>query len=1243
MKFIFLLIFFSVGVMAQVQNTSPLDERTPVKTDLAPAKVYDADAQKWYFNPCSNIGACGFALHKICIYDGYGKSHCECADGYNMSSSGECLSYCHEDINPCTGKDTCVEDIEDKAICLDSGSATFWNYCGDKTSASCGGVLLCEEHDLNGECIIVRTNYYGLNTNIYTSAKAINNWEAYFLNYNNDFSPTSNFIKQDGINYIQDELINFEYSNDYDKNYVIGQPKDYNSFLEVYGSSKPYILFKKVDYDTDILHYAFLAQGNINKNAFNSDFDILKLPYTEVYSPDYSNVSLVWGEFIHQMTNIITFLNRDLVFDGFIYSDTDLSNGLIICNDIECKGVTSHTASNDTGGSWEGAIINNSANIIYLHENWEAFACPSKNSKFTDCKIIEPNRTYDSLTEVMLPSSPYVESIIVQPKTQVELYDFYGQNTPYVTVYQDPNYRGNHITYVNENVYNNHIHNPRSVYKSGNLNVYLNIKEKDSAVYDNNNDEYITMTNSTPWEIEDSANSYKTLIVENGTHEIRNEGVDITWTDDTHTMYYRRHDFYDTPIDKDDIKSIKVNTGWEVYLCPDEAKEECKFFSESDDIRGSYSPTKIKYMLVQPKNHATMNRFYGHKEYASRYNGGLFGYVELYKSDDLEGEREIVLDIGVIEIGVNTIIKPEQVKGIRVVGGLKVIGHGELKTTNAEGVSKVFSKFKVNKNLPNSSNVNFEAGFIKLNLNNLGKLEIYSGHYPSVITHANLNANARSLAPGLVKYAPKNTIKAFYSNTGNYYPYLPNESYQKYWKEDEDQNKVMDNADFVYYAAHGSWVSGKGSDQDVLQNLSFVNYKDYLSEGTAMGDYETEWMITSACNGLGRVICDTCRIMGTIYNGIEACKGSSACIHLYETSEYEVFDSYKQHFANGLHGFGGMYILSHWIGTYYDESKEFWDDVDSHSIAYAWNHNFGSGTPERNAGYIAPGPCLGYDNGLDIPSYVHDDHFWGYGLLEGGTLPDPDRKFIKDYGYCYYAYVNYENRHYDFSQINHKPEEWIVLNESNQEIITESISNNLAIAFKIKKEDVFNGETIVSYNKEDKDNFLTVDYDVNSSIWDLELNDDSLIYSLKNNADIFYDNNIKNTVETYNYKVLNIDIALMADRHYDYSGNADNTANVYEVIFTFNLSNNGNPFLEENYIKIGVNPLNGEILSCKAKIMAVTSDSEVIDYKIIDTDYDNLVNQNGDNYYKGYYKKNNQYRPAIYDINKPDIEVVKVY
>ena len=86
-----------------------------------------------------------------------------------------------------------------------------------------------------------------------------------------------------------------------------------------------------------------------------------------------------------------------------------------------------------------------------------------------------------------------------------------------------------------------------------------------------------------------------------------------------------------------------------------------------------------------------------------------------------------------------------------------------------------------------------------------------------------------------------------------------------------------------------------------------------------------------------------------------------------------------------------------------------------------------------------------------------------------------------------------------------------------------------------------------------------------------------------------------------------------------------------------------NPFLDENYVRIRVNPATGEILSCRAKVMAVTQGNEIIEHKVIDNVYNELVEQNGDNYYKGYYKENNQYRPAIYDISKADIEVVKVF
>jgi hypothetical protein len=277
-----------------------------------------------------------------------------------------------------------------------------------------------------------------------------------------------------------------------------------------------------------------------------------------------------------------------------------------------------------------------------------------------------------------------------------------------------------------------------------------------------------------------------------------------------------------------------------------------------------------------------------------------------------------------------------------------------------------------------------------------------------------------------------------------------------------------------------------------------------------------------------------------------------------------------------------------------------------------------------------------------VYSYVHNDHFWNYGSINGGTQKDPNKAFIVNEGFCYYAYAGYKERPYSFSDIKHDPANWIILDQEDGGFVTDGITSNLLSYFKINEDDVFVGESLISYSKADENNFLTMNFDKDSSIWDVFI-DDNLVYSLKNNSDIFYENNIQSIVDTYNYEILNVNLSLIADRHYDYEGNADDEVGVYEVIFTYNLSNNGNPFLEENYVKIGVNPVTGDITSIKTKIMPIGESNEIIDYKLIDNDFNDLVSQNGEIYYKAYYKTNNQYRPAIYKIDTSDIEVVKVY
>jgi hypothetical protein len=946
----------------------------------------------------------------------------------------------------------------------------------------------------------------------------------------------------------------------------------------------------------------------------------------------------------------------------------DISKGLVICgnNDIgeyECKAIKrmawnfrdhdyNINKPDTTSSNW--STIFDTADIVYLHEGWEAFVCKYAYDNITDCKLLNEEETYDGFNSTFLKP----ELLIVQPKTPEVLQEAYG-DIPYALVYDEPNFNGNHVlVYADSSedikMYPNPIKYPRSVFNNHKgLNLYLNIGDivknttlgSGSSLYDITNDKFINSTDSTPWEIE--SNISGTIVTyTNEKFGVHNDGMKIIYSNGIPITRYTGDVFlgYHNSF----IKSISLSEGWEAYICNDVERNNCLHYDTEGELKislvaiwGNYFT--IEYMKIQPKNHATFNRFYGHREYngnQQEYGNGLIGYVELYENIDYTGRKEIIIGSGKFKIGEDTFLKPRDVKRVKVVGGVNLTGSYGGFDPQGNWVSNEIETF-LGSNIPIYHYNTF-----------LNSITVPYSNQPSIITHAEMSANARSVAKGLYSYTPAGIVKNYYTSEDVSPESTKRKSEENFWKENEEQNKIMDNADFVYYAAHGAWDSDGGS-QAVLDSFSFVS--SYSKEGKSMGDYETEWMLTSACNSLGKYKCIECE--DVIDGYLVTLTGEDECRHIppthddcsrsIKTTEKDALEVYDDIFANGLHGFAGMYTVSKWIGTYYGESSNFWKKIkNGSSVAYSWTSSFGSYVPERNAGYIAPGPCRKYlKNGEMIYSYIHNDHFWGYGAIYGGTRPDPNKEFIKNEGFCYYSYNNGDqNGDYDFSQINPSSSDWLVLNQDeDNSFVKDSLSSNIVNYFNVKPDNVFIGDSLVSFGIENRNDFLTIESDVSVSIHDASMKDDNLVYSLKHNADIFYDNNVKSIVDKYGYEILNVNLSMIVDRHYDTDENPDKEINASEVIFSYNLSKNGNPFLEENYVKIGVNPKTGEILSVSTKISPIEESGEKIDYQKIDSDYNELVIQDGEVYLKAYCLINNQYRPAIYRVDVSDIEVVKVY
>ena len=117
---------------------------------------------------------------------------------------------------------------------------------------------------------------------------------------------------------------------------------------------------------------------------------------------------------------------------------------------------------------------------------------------------------------------------------------------------------------------------------------------------------------------------------------------------------------------------------------------------------------------------------------------------------------------------------------------------------------------------------------------------------------------------------------------------MPSERVKTYltqFGEDNAQNKDMDNADLNIIISHGGWLFDSSIDKSIGSSLSVLgksnnkvywNNSEFVKYGASIGDNDTEWILTPACNSLGD----------------EEMESRS-------TSNKETLDSYKELFANG--------------------------------------------------------------------------------------------------------------------------------------------------------------------------------------------------------------------------------------------------------------------------------------------------------------------------------------------------------
>ena len=610
---------FSVSIFGQVQVVKPIGS----KLNLTPTPVF-------YIDQCTrpNYYPCALAPNTICVDDGKGEFHCECKDNYVKSDNGACVDLCHKDVNPC-GNLLCDENIIDgQAICL-------MEHYSLKNKEH--GVLVCDDYGLAGRCYIFYDNF---KTSGFKSLKVLGNWEV-FTREEDQRQSTWELP----FEYIDnsDEVYNF-----LGNRYLTIQPKDYETFALYYGTLKHYIEIK-----THSFREVFKEKGTFNRGvrgftitsiSTNSGLKVIGLPE----SVDITDVN--------EDNNTVLFTHEIKILDSY----EDISDGLVVCNIDSCKGFQTHGYYYDeysfsknwpiTTGDSSSPIIEE-ADSIYLHEGWEALVCRHANSLLSNCKKIvhSSTGTYENWNVITGGFIPRL--LIVQPSTKEKLKEVTGDN--YTILYSEPNYQGNSIAFYKKGErVPNPIKQVRSILNKGDVNTYLN-KNKIGNFSNNNkkivtsDDNYLHTTDSTSWVFDNPKNlnlsitpslSLNTIFLTEKSKYIKNEGIRIKGSIDTDGVNFIDYDntyqgkvvlsSYDI-VKIDDLTSIEIYEGWEVYFCSDIEKNYCAYFNEDDDLytikvwylsnswyqRNYEFVPEIKYMFVQPTNHKKINQVYGHKEY----------------------------------------------------------------------------------------------------------------------------------------------------------------------------------------------------------------------------------------------------------------------------------------------------------------------------------------------------------------------------------------------------------------------------------------------------------------------------------------------------------------------------------------------------------------------------------------------------------------------------------------------------
>lgn len=473
----------------------------------------------------------------------------------------------------------------------------------------------------------------------------------------------------------------------------------------------------------------------------------------------------------------------------------------------------------------------------------------------------------------------------------------------------------------------------------------------------------------------------------------------------------------------DDISSVHLSNEWEAYVCQHSNHNgSCQYIAGETygntinlSISGYAIDNNVSSFTIQPMSFEKAREYYGYREigengYAPQAFAYLYEHSNYAQPTYTNDYRRLFLDSAwnyQLPNLADYIMKPDMTSSVELFGSAYMVlldnsnNEKKLKTSHHDFLDNiVWSDVGIYDSFDfRTYNDNVKGAWLigEDYTGSIGWFVASDVSDPGHATKVGFNASV-DLDEVRIEVVRDDIISYPWGVISTQTLYSRLTDYQNSRKEFEIYG---DNYDLIFLGAHGSFgwsdagtqytgddnwnvvinIIAGDSPYDIESGVNSLNRGRWMD---IVGTINTDWVLTSACNSMGR---DHSEGFPPQYT--------------YDPINPNVINAWKYPLER-LHGAGGFRDESWWGGYYEDyEYYNFWNDLQTKPVSEAWVDSFSTQNtlldpdPVRAARFLTREDCDCTNTSI-CTSYMYHDYFHGMGTIL------PDKENLDDYDYfCY--------------------------------------------------------------------------------------------------------------------------------------------------------------------------------------------------------------------------------------------------